>query len=114
MPLYIVPAHYTHPVMYSGEDQIRAGVAEETLPLGDLDHRLGVAALVALDEALDESLEHLRELARVMRAVDDRQAGFLLVLGLRAKLASEVLGRVARRTSERLGVGVQAQKPGSS
>ena len=37
----------------------------------DLDHRLGVLALLAEDELLDEAVQHVLELALVMASIDD-------------------------------------------
>ena len=71
--------------------------------LGDVDDRLGVAAAVALHEALDEALEVLREDLRGVRAVDDVRAALLVALGQRAELVAHVLGGVGGRAGESLG-----------
>ena len=71
--------------------------------LGDVDDRLGIAARVALHEALDEALEVLREDLRGVRTVDDVRAALVVALGHRAQLVAQVLCGVGGRAGESLG-----------
>mmetsp|Transcript_1212 Transcript_1212/g.3390 ORF Transcript_1212/g.3390 Transcript_1212/m.3390 type:complete len:533 (-) Transcript_1212:22-1620(-) len=83
---------------------VAAGLASQrdVLLAVHLDDGLRVAARVALHELLDEALQDLRQSARVVRAVDYRLARVVAEARLRAELAPEVLGRVARGPTERL------------
>ena len=64
----------------------------------DLDGGLGVAAAVALDILLDESLQQLTQLLLVMGPVHNRSARVLVVIGLSSKLAAKELQDVCKRT----------------
>jgi hypothetical protein len=57
----------------------------------DLDHGLGVAAVVALHILLDEGLQQLAQLLGVVGAVHDGGARALVVVGLGAQLAAKEL-----------------------
>ena len=71
-------------------------------PLVHLNDGLGIAASVALDKLLDESLEDAREGPRVVGAIDEALAALRAELALGAELATKVLGRVGRRAPKGL------------
>lgn len=62
--------------------------------------RLGVLARLAQDEFLDEDVEQLAQVLRIVRAVDDVTVVLFVESGLCAKLAAEELGRVRRGSAE--------------
>ena len=62
--------------------------------LADLDVGLRVPAGVALDKALDEAFQKLRQLAGIMSTIHNRGAGTLLVLRLCPELTAKVLDDV--------------------
>jgi hypothetical protein len=76
-----------------------AGLAKEldVLSLVDVDNGLGVSAGVALDKALDETLEQVSQLGSLVRTVDNGDASLVVELGLSAELAAEEFGRVCKK-----------------
>ena len=81
----------------------RLAVADDLLRLGDDQVRLRVLARLAEHELVDEAVEELAQLRRVVRAVHDVPVVLLVERRLRAELAPKELGRVRGRPAERAG-----------
>lgn len=71
-------------------DKAASLALQEDVLLLDLHRGLGVSAGVALHIALDEALQQLRELVRLVGAIDNASAALGVVVGLGAELAAKV------------------------
>lgn len=79
----------------------RLAVPDDRLVLHDEQVGLRVLAGLAQDEFVDEDVQEFAELGGVVRSVDDVPLVLLVERRLRAELASEELGGVRGRTTER-------------
>jgi hypothetical protein len=75
------------------------GLAKEldVLSLVDVNDRLRISASIALDKALDETLEQISQLGGLVCTVHNGDASLVVELGLSAELAAEEFGCVCKK-----------------
>ena len=94
------------PVPHVYLEAVAAGGAarrDDALLLQDLESGLGIVALRAQNELLDEDIQHVLQLSRLMNPVDDVTIVLEVELRLSAEFATEELGHVSGRPVERPG-----------
>jgi hypothetical protein len=86
-----------------GEDVAASLAAGADHVLLHLNHGLGVLTLFTQDKLLDESIQHILKLARLVATIHDVPLVLHVRVGLGAQLAAKVLGDISWGTAEGAG-----------